>query len=113
MAFDDPTLEEGWITSWFDRDDLAEKAFVRKIWRILDKMTCRDYKVEYPHTGQALGDTISDVRAGHDALRWCGQGKARMLNGLWRPWDDWEFPNLPWYDGREVGDPPGVCWGGG
>jgi hypothetical protein len=114
-AFDPPILSSGRVwTSWDVNDpaDAAKPAFQRKVWRILGRITTNRLK-----SGTPLSNTLewgSDfmtmahakrqgglmVWAGHHALEWCAAGgPRRMLDGAFRPCDDWSPPADPWYQG--------------
>ena len=104
-AFDPPTIDPGPIVASYYPDDAEMKAFVAAVWRILKKLTTNCFKVEYPHLGIVYNQGCGYAYwAGHDALRWCARKRARMLAGCFRPRDDWEFPDLPWYEGLGESD---------
>lgn len=113
LAFDPPILTCGRIwTSWDanNRADAAKPGFQRKVWRILGRVATNRLK-----SGTPLSNTLewgSDVTtmaeakrygmlrtwAGHHALEWCAAGgPRRMLDGAFRPCDDWAPPSDPWY----------------
>jgi len=103
-AWDPPTLTVGRILSSYWRDDAEAKIFVNKLYRLLRKVTTDAFRVEFPHLGVVYGEgTGCDYWAGHDALRWCSEAPARMLDGKFRPHGDWSFPEAsPYYKGLGV-----------
>lgn len=92
-AWDPPTLTVGSITSSYYRDDPEDKFFVNKLYRLLRKIMVNAFRVEFPHLGVVYGEATGyDYWAGHDALRWCSEAPARMLDGKFRPHSEWSFP---------------------
>lgn len=110
FAFDPPTRTVGWITaSWAPaHPSFAEvPAFVRRVWRVLARLTTNKLKSGTPQMNilERGSDRLLvaeaggvSVWAGHHALEWCAAGGVRrMLDGKWRPCDDWAPPDDAWY----------------
>lgn len=120
-AWDPPTLGAGRVSTSVGRDDQDAKAFVRALWYLLDKFSCRQFQIEYPHLGTSMDALYpdqpptrydpkkrggSDTRAGADALRWCLEKPGRMIDGCFRPADGWTFPEWlkPYYREEEMAE---------
>lgn len=110
FAFDPPTLGEGSISALWIGDDpryALVPAFLRGVWRILARLTTNKLKGGAPLTNILHRGTdrllmaeagARAVWVGHHALEWCAAGGARrMLDGKWRPCDDWAPPGNVWY----------------
>ncbi len=92
-AWDPPILTVGRILSTYYRDDAEDKFFVNKLFRLLRKVTVNAFRVEFPHLGAVYGEATGyDYWAGHDALRWCSEAPARMLDGKFRSHSEWFSP---------------------
>jgi len=114
MAYENPTLDHGFITAYYQFGGPDGKAFAKSIIGIAKAISTNLFKSEYPRLGVVLAERgQSSVWAGHDALRWCAGSPYHMIDGAFRPTDDWEFPDLRWYQGLEPDGPPGVTWRGG
>lgn len=86
------------LTGYYYRDDREQQAFVRQVWRLVDRITEREVKEIY-RNGEAKGRVRSHMtRLGYDALRWCAQHPERRLLNDYRPIDGWAMPESPWYD---------------
>jgi len=113
-AYDGPTLDWGWLdVLWHVDREKEDKAFMRKVWRVLPQVAINRFKYEYPHLGIDYGDSRPSTQEwlGHDAVRWCSRGRTRMLAGCRRPPSDWTFPeDSPWYEGLEPSEPPEDYW---
>jgi hypothetical protein len=102
-------------------------SFLRQVWKLIGKMSTSRVRPGHPKTDQMFGEAgggTSQAPAfksltwcGHHALEWCKAGGARrMLDGWYRPCDDWEVPKNAWYQrlkamveeryGRDFGNPP-------
>jgi hypothetical protein len=128
FAFDFPTLQAGTIAAYWDEEDPREegRAFQRIVWRLLVRIATSRLK-----TGTPLGNELMrgsdrlltaeaerrEIWAGHHALEWCATGgPRRMLEGSFRPCDDWSPPQNSWYQalrrkvderyGPDFGNPP-------
>jgi hypothetical protein len=124
-AWDPPTLSEGWIWGGFWPEEKNQIAFIRRVWRIIERIATNRCKAGHP-VGNAMmnSDRIltSQVKGcfdwiGHHALEWSHDGgPRRMLDGKFRPCDDWMPPQDEWYQslrrevidryGAELGRPP-------
>ena len=98
-AFDPPCLSDGRIPGNWSDDNEEEKAFLRQVWRLLGKLTTNRMQVGHVKSGTVYsGDTRGgEYWAGHHALLWCRGAPRLMLNGLYRPRENWEMPDNPWY----------------
>lgn len=129
FAFDFPTLGLGWLYVQGSIEDLRDETapvFHQAVWRIIKRISTNRLK-----TGSALTNELtfgsdrmltSEVAehpywAGHHALEWCAAGgPRRMLDGGYRPCDDWAPPQNRWYQalrrkveeryGPDFGNPP-------
>jgi hypothetical protein len=124
-AWDPPTLSEGWIWGGFWPEDKNQIAFIRRVWRIIERISTNRYNAGHP-LGNAMmnGDEALMAESkggltwiGHHALEWSRDGgPRRMLDGKFRPCDDWMPPQDEWYQslrravfdryGPEFGRPP-------
>lgn len=97
-AFSLPTLLSGRITCYFNPDSADDRAFQRRIWRLLDRLLTSRLRAEHVRSGTVYYDGLKGgaTWAGHHALEWCSQAPDRMLDGCRRPADDWCFPDDPW-----------------
>jgi hypothetical protein len=128
FAFDFPTLQSGTVAAFWDEEDPQEEggAFQQVVWRLLARVTTSRLKTGTPLSNELMrgSDRLlmaeadrQDVWAGHHALEWCAAGGSRrMLDGCFRPCDDWAPPTDRWYVtlrrkvearyGPDFGDPP-------
>jgi len=129
FAFDPPTLGSGQVGARWDSNDRSSAdvdAFLRRVWRILGRLSTNRVKHGTPLMNQLTSGSdyrrMAEVRggmswAGHHALQWCAAGGSRrMLDGCFRPCDDWAPPQDPWYQalkrkveeryGADFGNPP-------
>lgn len=97
-AFDLPTLEHALMAIDHDRTSKADRAFVNKLWRLLNRLMTNRLKNPLWHGPFTLADAKGgDFWAGHHALQWCREGERRMLMGCRIPCDDWALPDDDWY----------------
>lgn len=87
------------LTGYYYRGDREQQAFLRRVWRLVDRITEREVKEIYRN-----GETKERVRPhmtrfGHDALQWCQEDRERRLLNDYRPVDGWAMPESPWYEG--------------
>jgi hypothetical protein len=115
LSFDAPMLMSGDIFAGWDERNPAD-AFVpelqRKTWRIIARIATNQLKggtvlsnilewgSDVVTTADARRQNPWSVWAGHHALEWCAAGgPRRMLDGVFRPCDDWAPPQGAWYQG--------------
>lgn len=104
-AWDAPTLAEGLIGGGYWPEEKKQIAFIRAAWRIIERVASNRYKGGHPlgnelmHGDRSLmAESEGDVWIGHHALEWSrAGGPRRMLDGSFRPCDDWEPPQDDWY----------------
>jgi hypothetical protein len=88
----------GEIAIKYRRDDEKDRAFVREVWRILNRLTTNRFQGGMPHLG-----IVEPYRkpwplwAGHHVVEWCQQVYDRMIDGVARPVDGWTAPDTPWH----------------
>jgi hypothetical protein len=97
-AFSLPTLEHGHITCAYEADSPSQRALVRAVWRLLERITTNRLAGVQPRTEspRLMKDRGGMLWAGHHALEWCAAAPRRMLDGCRRPADDWRFPDDAW-----------------
>lgn len=98
-AFSLPTREHGHMSMSYDPDAAEQRALMRSVWRLLERLTTNALRGVQPKIDRPA--LMKDLRggmfwAGHHALEWCSQAPDRMLDGCRRPADDWRFPDDPW-----------------
>ena len=95
------SLNQGTLGGGHARSDRDKARFLARVWRAAEKVSTN--KVEVKDIDRETGRTISNTRHtfiwfGFDALRWCLARENRMLEWRYRPTDDWEMPDTPYYD---------------
>jgi hypothetical protein len=127
LAFEVPTLMEGDIGRKYDPDapDTAVfLTFTRQLFRIVSRIGTNRFKAGSTRSNEVEHGTdelrMRDAKRrnlwlGHHALEWCRQSPRRMLDGAYRPCDDWGPPHNEWYRslrrrveeeyGPDVGEP--------
>jgi hypothetical protein len=105
-AWDPPTLDQGWIWCGFGPEEKRQIAFIRHVWRLIERIATNAFKAGHP-LGNALMGCERTLTAeckggmvwiGHHALEWSrAGGPRRMLDGKFRPCDDWAPPADEWY----------------
>jgi hypothetical protein len=128
LGFELPTLLEGDIGRRYDPDDSSSEQFIlymRQIFRIVSRLGTNRFKIGTPRSNEIEHGTDAlrtrdakrhNLWLGHHALEWCRRNPRRMLDGCYRPCDDWEPPNSEWYQslrrqvelkyGLGIGEPP-------
>jgi hypothetical protein len=108
MSYDPPTINVGEISGSYEPEDPSHAVFlkiVRQVWKVIERLATNRYKSGHPLGNQLSGgDSLLMKNAvpgyawlGHHALEWCREKPRRMLNGCWRPCDDWQVPGNDWY----------------
>jgi hypothetical protein len=80
------------------RSDRAAARFLARVWRVSEKISTNKVREIDEDTGRTIWPRISGLWCGFDALRWCRESENRVLNWRYRPIDDWEMPDSPYYD---------------
>ncbi|MCB2101862.1 MAG: hypothetical protein KDE22_13385, partial [Rhodobacterales bacterium] len=96
---DPPTTRPGTLTFGPCVGSDAEKAFQRTFLGVLNRLTVNRYK-EHDYTGAPLLMKDAPRRAhriGIHAMTWAQAAPRRMLEGRFRPCDDWEPRKSDWY----------------
>jgi len=98
-AFSPPTLNETQMSIRHDKSDKEQRQTVNKIWKTLRTVTTNKLKTgrrkdEFVSASGSFGS--AGPRAGFHAIDWCRQAPDRMLDGLYMPCDDWEWPDDPY-----------------
>lgn len=98
-AFDPPTPEAGAISTGYDPDDAEERAYVNKVWNILGKLATNRVKSGISRDRVVLQKDAGGKMCwpGHHMLEWCAAAPRRMIEGAFRPCDDWAPPDTLWY----------------
>jgi hypothetical protein len=105
-AWDPPTPSTGSVFSSYMPGDEAARRFVQRVWRIIELIATNRVKKGHPRGNELMGgDRVlmidvkgGDIWCGHQALAWSQAGGNRtMLDGGFRPCDDWEMPHHPRY----------------
>jgi hypothetical protein len=91
-AFDDPTLEDGYISgSYYCETGDDVRLFLNTVWRLLTKITVN----------------VGSSWCGYSALRWAAKKPRRMLRGAISPLENWSFPeDCPYYRDELWNDDP-------
>ncbi|MCB2101860.1 MAG: hypothetical protein KDE22_13375 [Rhodobacterales bacterium] len=103
-VFDLPMPERGSVSigPWFWNEE--EIAFRKKVSSILGKLTVNRLKHWFDRD-QVLAYKDAprrSTRAGRHVLEWARQGERRMLDGVYRPCDDWKSAKTAWYAALEA-----------
>jgi hypothetical protein len=117
-VFSLPMPERGHISTgqWIWDEELTE--FRRSVSRILGKLMTN--RLKHWHEKDKVIHRKDSRRygtwAGLHVLDWCRDGPRRMINGEYRPCDDWELTETRWYSdlrervagrfGENFGEPP-------
>ena len=131
MSYDAPTLNAGEICTSYEPESPDHKELLRiigQMWKIIERLATNRYKSGHPLGNELSGGDfllMNDAKAGnawlgHGALEWCRENPRRMLNGCWRPCDDWHVPQDDWYQtmcrkavekcGDDLGTQPASPW---
>lgn len=108
MAYDPPTLNAGDIYASYEPESPDHKEHLRivaQVWKIIERLATNRYKSGHPLGNELSGGDFLLMKnapagiawLGHSALEWCRHNPRRMLNGSWRPCDDWQVPENEWY----------------
>lgn len=88
----------GGIYATYDPLDTVHVRFVRKVWRLMHKVTTNKVKRVDRDNGELVYHSATGCWCGFDALRWCLEDPTRVLDQSCQPTDDWEMPDSPYYD---------------
>jgi hypothetical protein len=124
MAYDPPTLNAGEIYASYEPESPDCKECLRivaQVWKLIERLATNRYKSGHPLGNELSGGDFLLMKnapagiawLGHGALEWCQENPRRMLNGGWRPCDDWRMPQDDWYQSmhRETVERYGVKLG--
>ena len=92
--------EVSFMQGWHLRSDRETARFLRRVWRLSEKLATSRVKLIDAETGGTVHPELDRQWYGFDALAWCQQRLDRVLDGNCRPTDDWRMPDLPWYERR-------------
>lgn len=81
-------LRDGDIAGKYERGNAEQKAFLAKVWRILETFTTNRFVMVYDDTGRVRDPLrASRVWAGRHALAWCAERPERRIAHCLRPLD--------------------------
>lgn len=94
-----PSPNRGDISTGPQISDDNLKIFRNRISRILGRLKTNRLKHwdDYDQMVATKNARRFGTWAGHHALNWCRGGPRRMIDGLFRPCDDWSYSETEWY----------------
>lgn len=98
-SFELPVPEKGSISTGRWTWEVEEKEFRSTIVKIIGRLTTNRLKdwFEREESVSMKDAPRRNTWAGYHVLKWCREGPRRMIDGRFRPCDDWRPKYSPWY----------------